>query len=550
MTAFTKPKPSAGAAPAAVASQASAAAAAAPHSPAASLDAWIADAHKQAAAALRQSLQQMELDAAAREKLAFAAEQWIAATHPDNFFATNRGAMQRALDTRGQSIADGMQLMLADMAKGHVSNTDETAFEIGRDIATTPGKVVFRNALVELIQYAPLTPKVGELPLLVVPPCINKFYILDLTANNSFVRHAVERGNTVFVVSWRNPGPDQAHLGWDDYLQMGVVETLDAARRICKTKQVNALGFCVGGTILATALAALEAKGEQPAASLTLLTTLLDFTDVGQLGMFIDEQSVAFREATLGGGGILSGKDLATTFSILRPRELLWNYVANGYLKGEAPPAFDLLYWNADSTNLPGPMYAWYLRNLYLENKLRSGALMSLGEPVNLDALKLPAFVYASREDHIVPWQTAYTSTQLLGGDCTFVLGASGHIAGVVNPPAKKKRSFWSGPLQSAPAQRTTTRGKASSAAASRPNSIADLGKPRREAAAAIAATERFGAQTWFDQAVEAPGSWWTTWADWLAQHRGREVKARRTLGGSGFEPLADAPGTYVKVRI
>lgn len=509
----------------------------------------------QGAAALRQSLQQLELAAAARAKLAFAAEQWIAATHPDNFFATNRAAMQRALETRGQSIADGMQRMLGDMAKGHVSNTDEAAFEIGRDIATTPGKVVLRNELVELIQYAPLTPKVGELPLLVVPPCINKFYILDLTANNSFVRHAVERGNTVFVVSWRNPGPAQGHLGWDDYLQQGVVETLDAAMRICKTKQVNALGFCVGGTILATALAALEAKGWQPAASLTLLTTLLDFTDVGQLGMFIDEQSVAFREATLGGGGILSGKDLATTFSILRPRELLWNYVANGYLKGEAPSAFDLLYWNADSTNLPGPMYAWYLRNLYLENKLRSGTLISLGEPVNLGALKLPAFVYASREDHIVPWQTAYTSTQLLGGDCTFVLGASGHIAGVVNPPAKKKRSFWSGPLHRhgycAPAHNVPSRSNSSPAAASsRPMRIADLGKPRRQASTANAGNQHFNAQAWFDHATEAPGSWWTTWADWLAQHRGREVAARRTPGGSGFKPLADAPGTYVKVRI
>ncbi len=547
----TYTRPPVGAASAAAAAQASAASASATGSPAVALDAWIADAHVRGAAALRESLQQVELDPAARAKLAFAAEQWIAATHPDNFFATNRAAMQRALDTRGQSIADGMQLMLGDMAKGHVSNTDETAFEIGRDIATTPGKVVLRNELVELIQYAPLTSKVGELPLLVVPPCINKFYILDLTANNSFVRHAVERGNTVFVVSWRNPGPQQGHLGWDDYLQQGVVETLDAARRICKTQQVNALGFCVGGTILATALAALEAKGEQPAASLTLLTTLLDFTDVGQLGMFIDEQSVAFREATLGGGGILSGKDLATTFSILRPRELLWNYVANGYLKGEAPPAFDLLYWNADSTNLPGPMYAWYLRNLYLENKLRTGTLVSLGEPVNLGALKLPAFVYASREDHIVPWQTAYASTQLLGGDCTFVLGASGHIAGVVNPPAKNKRSFRSGPLHGAPVGKASSRGHSSRAAAAlRPMSIADLGKPRRQAPAAEALADPFDAADWFDHATEAPGSWWTTWADWLAQHRGRDVAARRTLGSSSFKPLADAPGTYVKERI
>ena len=477
-----------------------------------SWDAWTGQAYAQGCASLRAAVATMQMDQAARARLSFAAEQWIAATHPDNFLATNPAALQLALTSRGQSIQAGMQLMLGDLARGRVSNTDETAFTVGRDLATTPGKVVLRNELVELIQYAPATATVGELPLLIVPPCINKFYILDLTEKNSFVRHAIARGNTVFVVSWRNPGAEQGHLGWDDYLQQGVVDTLAAVRSICRTGQVNALGFCVGGTILAAALAALEAKGERPAASLTLLTTLLDFTDVGQLGLFIDPASVAWREAALGAGGILPGKELAATFSFLRPRELLWNYVSNGYLKGEAPPAFDLLYWNADSTNLPGPMYAWYLRNLYLENRLRSGALMSLGEPVNLAALKLPAFVYASREDHIVPWQTAFTSTTLLGGDCTFVLGASGHIAGVVNPPARKKRSFWSGPL---------TR-----------------------------ARRRLEPLQWLEHARETPGSWWDTWAGWLETHRGREVGARRTLGNAQFKPGADAPGEYVKVRL
>ena len=477
-----------------------------------SWDAWVAQAYEQGCASLRASVAALQMDAAARERLSFAAEQLIAATHPDNFLATNAGALQRALDSRGQSIQNGMQLLLGDMAKGRVSNTDETAFEVGRDLATTPGKVVLRNELMELIQYAPLSATVGEVPLLIVPPCINKFYILDLTEKNSFVRHAVACGNTVFVVSWRNPGQEQAQLGWDDYLQLGVVDTLDAVRSICRTVKVNTLGFCVGGTILAAALAALAAKGQHPAASLTLLTTLLDFSDVGQLGLFVDPASVAYRESTLGQGGILSGKELAATFSFLRPRELLWNYVSNGYLKGEAPPAFDLLYWNADSTNLPGPMYTWYLRNLYLENKLRSGALVSLGEPVNLAALKLPAFVYASREDHIVPWQTAFTSTTLLGGDCTFVLGASGHIAGVVNPPARKKRSFWRGQLR---------RGQ-----------------------------QQLDARAWFEHAGETPGSWWNVWADWLAAQRGREIGARRTLGSATFKPLADAPGDYVKVRI
>jgi polyhydroxyalkanoate synthase len=477
-----------------------------------SWDDWVQQVHGRGAGALREWTKGLQVDEATRTRLAFAVEQWIAAVHPDNFLATNPDALQRALDSRGRSIQDGMQLMLADIAKGRVSNTDETAFEVGRNIATTPGSVVMRNELVELIQYAPTTAKVGELPLLMVPPCINKYYILDLSESNSLVRYALDRGNTVFMVSWRNPGPEQSSLGWDDYLRLGVVEPMEAATRICGTDQVNALGFCVGGTILATALAALAAKGQHPAASLTLLTTLLDFTDVGQLGMFVDPASVAYREAVLGAGGLLSGKELAATFSFLRPRDLMWNYVANGYLKGEAPSAFDLLYWNADSTNLPGPMYAWYLRNLYLENKLQSGDLVSLDEPVNLGALTMPAFVYASREDHIVPWQTAFTSTRLLGGESTFVLGASGHIAGVVNPPARHKRSYWSGPL-------TKSR-------------------------------HRLDSQAWLENAGETPGSWWGIWADWVAARRGRDVAARRKLGNRSFKPVADAPGEYVKFRI
>ena len=384
-----------------------------------SWDAWVGQTHNQTAAALRAWIVALEVDEAMRAKLAFASEQWIAASHPDNFFATNTGALQRALETNGRSIQTGLKLMLADMARGHVSNTDESAFEVGRDLAATPGKVVLKNELIELIQYRPATPKVGQRPLVIVPPCINKFYILDLGPANSFVKYAVDAGHTVFLVSWRNPTPAVSGLAqktWDDYLQLGAVEALAAARAICKSDTVNALGFCVGGTIVTAALAALAAKGQKPVASLTLLTTLLDFSQVGELGLFIDPASVAYREATLGAGGLLSGKELAATFSALRPRDLIWNYVSRGYLKGEAPPAFDLLYWNADSTSLPGPMFCWYLRNLYLENRLRTGELVSLGERLNLADLKVPAFVYASREDHIVPWQAAFESTRLLGG--------------------------------------------------------------------------------------------------------------------------------------
>ena len=486
-------------------------------------DAWVSQTHEQTAHALRGWIGGLDVEAGMRAKLAFASEQWIAAAHPDNFFATNSIALRRALETRGESIQSGMQLMLADLARGRVSNTDEAAFEVGRNLATTPGKVVLTNALIELIQYSPSTPKVGQRPLVMVPPCINKFYILDLGPANSFVQYAVDAGHTVFMVSWRNPiGADSelAQMTWDDYLRLGAVEALNAARTICKSDKVNALGFCVGGTILAAALAALAARGESPAASLTLLTTLLDFTDVGELGLFIDPASVAYREATLGAGGLLRGQELAATFSALRPRDLIWNYVSNGYLKGEAPAAFDLLFWNADSTSLPGPMFCWYLRNLYLENRLRSGELESLGEPLNLGAIKVPTFVYASREDHIVPWKSAFESTHLLGGPCTFVLGASGHIAGVVNPPHKKKRSFWSGDLKSE--------------------------KPARQQQnpAIVSADE------WFDRALETPGSWWTEWSVWLEQHKGMTVPARSTLGDRQHNPMGDAPGEYVKVRI
>ncbi|MBL8384626.1 MAG: alpha/beta fold hydrolase, partial [Burkholderiales bacterium] len=336
-----------------------------------SLDQWIADTYAAACASVRAAVAAMALAPAERARMAFAAEQWLAAAHPDNFLATNGAAIRRAVETGGASLAEGMRLLAADVARGQVANTDLAAFEVGRDLAVTPGEVVLRNPLVELIQYRPATARVGARPLVIVPPCINKYYILDLRPENSFVAHCVAAGHTVFMVSWRNPGPAESGLGWDDYLESGVIAPLAAARAICRADAVNALGFCIGGTLLAAALAVLAARGEQPAASLTLLATLLDFSDAGALGVFIDPAAVALREAQIGAGGILAGRELSAVFAALRPRELVWNYVANGYLKGEAPPAFDLLYWNADATGLPGPMACWYLRNLYLGNSLR-----------------------------------------------------------------------------------------------------------------------------------------------------------------------------------
>jgi len=379
---------------------------------------------------------------------------------------------------------------------------------VGRNLAVTPGQVVHENDLMQLIQYAPATTEVAKRPLVMVPPCINKFYILDLQPENSFVRYAVEQGQTVFMVSWRNVGPEQGSHTWDDYLELGVLGALRAAREITGGNRVNALGFCVGGTLLGAALAVLAAKDEHLVESVTYLTTMLDFSETGQIGLFVDEASVAQREATLGRGGILPGAELATVFSSLRANDLIWPYVVNNYLMGGKPAAFDLLYWNADSTNLPGPMYCWYLRHTYLENKLRvPGALSNLGVPVDLGKVDRPSFIVATREDHIVPWRSAYRSLALLGGEKTFVLGASGHVAGVINPAAKNRRSHWTGePYPQDP-------------------------------------------EVWLQGAAERPGSWWPQWAGWLGQFGGGKRKAPKNEGNARYKAIEPAPGRYVKQK-
>jgi polyhydroxyalkanoate synthase len=385
-------------------------------------------------------------DARTKSQWQFALRQVLDALSPANCLATNPEALELAVASGGASLAEGMRLFLQDIAKGRISMTDEQAFEVGRNVATTPGSVVFENELIQLIQYAPTTAKVHKRPLLIVPPCINKFYILDLQPENSLVAHAVAQGHTVFLVSWRNVSTAQGHLGWDDYLALGVIAAIDTALAVSGADRINALGFCVGGTLLACALAVLAARGEHKASSMTLLTTMLDFRDTGEIGLLVDEEMVTRREAAIGRGGVLQGRELAQVFASLRANDLIWPYVVNGYLKGKAPPAFDLLFWNGDDTNLPGPMFCWYLRNAYLENKLREpGATVQCGETVDFGAIDVPAFLYASRDDHIVPWHTAYATTGMLGGDTTFVLGASGHIAGVINPPAKAKRNHWVG---------------------------------------------------------------------------------------------------------
>ncbi|GAA4029290.1 class I poly(R)-hydroxyalkanoic acid synthase [Actimicrobium antarcticum] len=448
----------------------------------------------------------------AKEKIRFNVQQMVDAMSPANFLVTNPEAQQKIIDTKGESLVQGITQMLSDIKKGRISQTDETAFEVGKNVAMTEGSVVFENDLFQLLQYKPLTKTVHERPLLIMPPCINKFYILDLQPENSLVRYAVEQGHTVFLISWRNPDASLGHLTWDDYIEQAAFKAIAVVQEISGQEQINALGFCVGGTILSTALALLFARGEKPVASLTLLTAFLDFSDTGVIDVFVDEDAVSAREEKIGQGGLMQGKDFASAFSSLRSNDLVWNYVKANYLKGEAPPAFDLLYWNADNTNLPGPMFCFYLRNTYLEDNLKHpGKLSVLGQPVDIGKIAAPTFIYASREDHIVPWTSAYASMRLLNPKNPklnhFVLGASGHIAGVINAPTKNKRNFWTG-------DKAVT-----------------------------------SAEDWLATSSEVPGSWWPEWAAFLHKHAGKQIKPPRVAGNAQYKPIEPAPGRYVKAK-
>jgi polyhydroxyalkanoate synthase len=446
-----------------------------------------------------------QLPATEKQRLEFSMRQFVDAIAPTNFPATNPDVLDRALETDGASVLAGFRNFADDVGKGRITMSDESAFEIGRNLAVTPGSVVFRNPLIELIQYDATTPRVAKRPLVIVPPCINKYYVLDLRPENSFVRHAVAQGQSVFMISWRNVPAELGHLTWDDYLEHGVLAALEAARAIARSRAVNALGFCVGGTLLACALAVLAARNDKTVASATFLTTMLDFADPGEIGVYITRESLAAREPALMSGQRVHGSELAGAFASLRPNDLVWNYVVNNYLKGRTPPAFDLLYWNGDSANLPGPMYSYYVKNLYLENRLREhGTLTMLGERIDPARIAAPAYVFASREDHIVPWRTAYRTLDLLGGESTFVLGASGHIAGVVNPPESGRRNYWTNDLRAA------------------------------------------DSDEWLAGATRHPGSWWPHWDRWIDRHAGGRRAAPPTTGNADHPPLAAAPGRYV----
>ena len=389
-----------------------------------------------------------ELDPKSARKLDFFARQYIDALSPSNFVMTNPEVLRKTVETGGENLLRGLNNMLADLERGKgrlaIKMTDMDAFKLGENIAVSPGKVIYQNDLIQLIQYSPSTDTVLKRPLLVIPPWINKFYILDLRPKNSFVRWAVSQGHTVFVISWVNPDANLAEKGFDDYLKEGVLDSLDAIEQATGEREVNAIGYCLGGTLLASSLAYMVTKGVDRIKSATFFVTLMDFGEPGELSVFIDEAQISSMERKMNERGFLEGNEMATTFNTLRANDLIWSFVVNNYLMGNDPFPFDLLYWNSDSTRMPARMHSFYLRNMYQRNKLREpNGVELLGVPIDLSRIKLPTYFLSTREDHIAPWQSTYRGTQLLGGPNRFVLAASGHIAGVVNPPDGGKYGHW-----------------------------------------------------------------------------------------------------------
>ncbi|MFH5926353.1 PHA/PHB synthase family protein [Roseomonas sp. SXEYE002] len=452
------------------------------------------------------------LDPKTAQKVDFYTRQFVDAMSPTNFWLTNPEVLRKTAETGGENLLKGLSNLLSDLERGkgklRINMTDESKFSIGENIAVTPGKVVYRNPLMELIQYSPTTETVLKRPLLILPPWINKFYILDLRPKNSFVRWAVSQGHTVFVVSWVNPDESLAEMGFDDYMRLGPYAALEAIEKATGERQVNAIGYCLGGTLLACTLAHMAKRHDDRIASATFFTTMLDFEEAGELGVFIDEEQLQALEAKMSQRGYLEGSEMADTFNMLRANDLIWSFVVQNYLLGQEPFPFDLLFWNGDSTRMPAKMHSFYLRRMYQQNDLvKPGTIELDGEALDLRDIKVPSYLLGTREDHIAPWKSSYRATQIFSGPVRFVLAASGHIAGVVNPPDSGKYSHWVGGEEAAPEQ------------------PAD----------------------WFEGATEFAGSWWPDWQRWVSSQDRTMVPARQP-GEGGLPALEDAPGSYVKV--
>lgn len=449
------------------------------------------------------------MDAKDREKVDFYTRQYVSAMSPSNFAATNPAVMRQVRETHGQNLLDGLKNLLADMERGRgrlqISMTDMDAFRVGENVAASQGKVIYQNELMQLIQYSPSTDQVYKRPLLIVPPWINKFYILDLQPKNSFIKWIVDQGYTLFVISWVNPRKQLAHKSFGDYMTEGPLDALDAIEQATGEREVNLLGFCIGGILTEATLAWLAARGDDRVKSGTLLATMLDFRNTGEASVFIGEKELELLEQHVEKKGYLEGRHMAQMFSMMRENDLIWSFVVNNYLMGREPMPFDLLYWNADSTRLPAAMLLYYLRHMYLENGLiKPNHLEIKGETIDVGRVNTPLYALATKDDHIAPWTSCYPVTQRFGGPVRFVLGASGHIAGIVNPPSASKYCYWTSA-----------------------NAPADP-------------------EEWLADAEQHPGSWWTDWHKWLSRKSGPKVPARQP-GDGKLTPIENAPGSYVK---
>ncbi len=452
------------------------------------------------------------IDPKSKEKVDFYTRQYLSALSPTNFAMTNPAVLKKTMDTGGENLMSGLQNLISDLEKGDgrlaISMTDESKFEVGKNVAVTPGKVVFQNDLMQLIQYAPSTENVYKRPLLFVPPWINKFYVLDLQPKNSLIKWAVDQGYTLFVISWVNPRKELAHKSFSDYMLEGPLAAIDAIEQATGESKINVLGFCIGGILTVSTLAYMAEKGDDRVASATLLATMVDLQDIGEVSVFIDDEQLAAMDRHMEETGYLEAHHLAQIFNMMRENDLIWSFVVNNYLLGRDAMPFDLLYWNSDSTRLPASMLSYYLRKVYQENLLKEPGGMVLDDtPIDISKIKIPTYFLATKEDHIAPWGSSYPATSLLGGPVRFVLGASGHIAGIVNPPAANKYCHW-------------TNSK----------------KPKSK-------------EDWFEGAERHEGSWWPDWHAWLSKKSGSKKTPPRIPGDGKLPIIEDAPGSYVKVR-